>query len=59
MNPSDLSAEYASIKNYCRKEAAKSFQHPLAPKPEAAPEPTTAEEPQLTDDDLEALLSEE
>lgn len=56
----ELAAEYANIKNYCRKEAAKSFQHPLAPKPEAAPEQAAAEEAQdLSDEEIEALLREE
>lgn len=60
MNPSDLSAEYANIKNYCRQEAAKSFKHPLAPKEAAPVEAPAAEEPaELSDDELETLLREE
>ena len=60
MNPSDLSAEYASIKNYCRKEAAKSFKHPMAPKP-AEPAPAEAEQTvsEMSDEEIDALLREE
>lgn len=61
MDSSDLSAEYANIKNYCRKEAAKSFKHPMAPKNEAvaAVEDEPSAESELTDAELEAMLAEE
>jgi hypothetical protein len=62
MNPKDLSAEYANIKAYCRKEAAKSFKHPLA-KAEAAQEPEPGESAEheaseLSDTELDEMLSE-
>lgn len=57
MNPSDLAAEYGNIKAFCRQEAAKSFKHPLAPKPEAPAEPSeAAEAADLNDDELAELL---
>jgi hypothetical protein len=63
MNPSDMASEYANIKNYCRKEAAKSFKHPLAPKPaeQAQPDEEQAEKAagDLSDEELEAMLGEE
>lgn len=63
MNPSELSAEYANIKSYCRKESGKAFKHPLAPKPaeSAQSQPTEGEAApsEMTDDELETLLREE
>jgi hypothetical protein len=64
MSNSDLSAEYANIKAYCRKEAAKSFKHPLAPKPtEAQPAPEAGGEAEqaaseLSDAELDSMLQE-
>lgn len=60
MSPSDLSAEFANIKAYCRKEASKSFKHPLAPKPEAVSEQASAEDEaaEMSDAELDAMLSE-
>ena len=61
MNPSDLSAEYANIKAYCRKEAAKSFKHPLAPKAEEskpAAESAEHEAAEMSDAELDAMLLE-
>lgn len=58
----DLAAEYANIKNYCRQESAKSFKHPLAPKPaEPAPAPSAveAEVSEMSDDELDSMLREE
>jgi hypothetical protein len=61
MNPSDLATEYGNIKAYCRKEAAKSFKHPLAPAEPAAPEETAEGEKaaaDLSDDELDEMLRE-
>lgn len=62
MNPEDLSAEYANIKAYCRKEAAKSFKHPLA-KAEGKQEPEAGESAaheaaELSDTELDEMLAE-
>lgn len=61
MNPSDLSEEYGNIKAYCRKEAAKSFKHPMA-KHEAPPAEEAAEgegdSGDMSDSELEELLKE-
>lgn len=63
MKPSELAEEYGNIKAYCRKEAAKSFKHPLAPKDEPdAPAEERAEAEGaaqgLSDEELDAMLSE-
>lgn len=55
---SDLSAEYANIKAYCRKEAAKSYKDPRAPATEPEPKVEEAVE-ELSDAELEAMLGEE
>jgi len=63
MSDSELSTEYANIKAYCRKEAAKSFKHPLAPKPaEPAAAPSAEAESavaDLSDTELDEMLREE
>jgi hypothetical protein len=62
MSTNDLSAEYANIKAYCRKEAAKSFKHPLAPKPAEQPAPAEGDAQQaaseLSDAELDSMLNE-
>lgn len=58
MDMNDLADEYKSIKAYCRQEAAKSFKHPMA-KDDAQEESSSGENPtDVSDEELEALLSE-
>lgn len=58
MDPKELASEYRNIKAFCRQQAAKSFKHPLAkqeaPKVEAQPEA----QPDISDSELDAMMSE-